>query len=100
MLSIRFPVTPAGAGRQPTGCYHRTVTCWDWFGDERVRIVFDGVDSAFHLWCNGAWIGSQDSRLPAEFDLTEHLLVGENRLKVVVFGSVMAVILKTKICGI
>ena len=83
-----FPCDPPRVPEDnPTGCYHRTVTiARDWFGDERVRIVFDGVDSAFHLWCNGAWIGySQDSRLPAEFDLTEHLLVGENRLKVVVF---------------
>ena len=97
-----FPCDPPRVPEDnPTGCYHRTVTiAKDWLGDEQVRIAFDGVDSAFHLWCNGTWIGySQDSRLPAEFDLTKHLL-GENRLKVVVFGSVMAVILKTKICGI
>ena len=83
-----FPCDPPRVPEDnPTGCYQRTVTLTkDWLGEEQVRIAFDGVDSAFHLWCNGVWIGySQDSRLPAEFDLTEHLLVGENRLKVVVF---------------
>lgn len=46
----------------------------------QTRIIFDGVNSAFHLWCNGEWIGySQDSRLPAEFDLSTALRPGENR---------------------
>ncbi|WP_333894039.1 sugar-binding domain-containing protein, partial [Atlantibacter subterraneus] len=36
-------------------------------------------------WCNGVWVGySQDSRLPAEFDLTPFLTAGENRLCVMV----------------
>jgi beta-galactosidase len=83
-----FPCNPPRVpDDNPTGCYQRTITLSeDWLGEEQVRIAFDGVDSAFHLWCNGVWIGySQDSRLPAEFDLTEHLLAGDNRLKVVVF---------------
>jgi beta-galactosidase len=43
------------------------------------------VNSAFHLWCNGQWIGySQDSRLPAEFDLSAALRPGQNRLAVMV----------------
>lgn len=46
---------------------------------------FDGVNSAFHLWCNGQWVGySQDSRLPAEFDLSAVLRPGQNRLAVMV----------------
>ncbi|MFA0070238.1 sugar-binding domain-containing protein, partial [Vibrio breoganii] len=49
------------------------------------RLTFDGVNSAFHLWCNGKWVGySQDSRLPAEFDLSEYLQAGENTLAVMV----------------
>ncbi len=48
-------------------------------------MTFDGVNSAFHLWCNGVWIGySQDSRLAAEFDLTDVLVAGENQLSVMV----------------
>ncbi|MCW7197942.1 hypothetical protein OHD55_05105 [Escherichia coli] len=37
----------------------------------RRELFFDGVNSAFHLWCNGRWVGyGQDSRLPSEFDLS------------------------------
>ena len=47
--------------------------------------MFDGVNSAFHLWCNGTWIGySQDSRLPSEFDLSPFLIEGENNISVMV----------------
>ncbi len=43
------------------------------------------MSSAFHLFCNGRWVGySQDSRLPAEFDLTPYLQSGRNRLAVLV----------------
>jgi len=39
----------------------------------------EGVDSAFYCWVNGKKVGySQDSRLPAEFDITEHLVAGVN----------------------
>ena len=51
----------------------------------QTRIIFDGVNSAFHLWCNGQWMGySQDSRLPAEFDLSAVLRPGQNRPAVMV----------------
>jgi beta-galactosidase len=77
------PVVPA---ENPTGCYRRTFSLPDNWGDEdQIRVIFDGVDSAFHLWCNDQWIGySQDSRLAAEFDLSQHLLPGENTLSVMV----------------
>lgn len=43
------------------------------------------MNSAFHLWCNGRWVGyGQDSRLPSEFDLSDYLQHGENRLAVMV----------------
>jgi beta-galactosidase/beta-glucuronidase len=42
-----------------------------------VRPYTEGVDSAFYCWVNGKKVGySQDSRLPAEFDITEHLVTG------------------------
>jgi beta-galactosidase len=52
----------------------------DWAG-RQVFIVFDGVDSAFYLWINGHQVGySQDSRLPAEFNITPYIRAGENTL--------------------
>lgn len=65
----------------PTGCYRHRFTLEKQALTESTRIVFDGVNSAFHLWCNGHWVGySQDSRLPAEFELTPYLQEGENLL--------------------
>ncbi|WP_142463617.1 beta-galactosidase, partial [Klebsiella spallanzanii] len=56
-----------------------------WLQEGQTRIIFDGVNSAFHLWCNGRWVGyGQDSRLPSEFDLSDYLRSGENRLAVMV----------------
>src|SRR5205823_7489978 len=47
---------------------------------------FDGVDSAFYAWVNGKKLGySEDSRTPAEFNLTPHLKPGANLLAVEVY---------------
>lgn len=82
-----IPVTPPFVPKEnPTGCYSLTFSCDpDWLTSGQTRIQFDGVNSAFYLWCNGQFIGySQDSRLPAEFDLSPVLTHGENRLAVLV----------------
>jgi beta-galactosidase len=69
-----------------TGSYRTTFTIPENWQGRRVFIVFDGVDSAFYLWVNGKQVGySQDSRLPAEFDLTPYLQPGENSLAVRVY---------------
>lgn len=69
----------------PTGCYLTDIDIEKQHLTGQTRIRFDGVNSAFHLWCNGQWIGySQDSRLPAEFDLSHVLTPGRNRLAVMV----------------
>ena len=82
-----FPCTPPiTPDENPTGCYLRNFTLPEqWQSEETIRVVFDGVDSAFYLWCNGRWVGySQDSRLAAEFDLTAFLIKGENQIAVMV----------------
>eukprot|EP00898_Chlorokybus_atmophyticus_P007068 jgi/Chlat1/7362/Chrsp59S06961 len=76
----RPPLVPA---KNPTGCYLRMFTVpKDWLSNGRkVFIVFHGVDSAFHLWVNGLLVGySQDSRLPAEFDITGCVNPGDENL--------------------
>lgn len=87
--NITYPFTtqpPHVPKENPTGCYSLTFNVADEdLASGHTRIIFDGVNSAFHLWCNGTWIGySQDSRLPAEFDLSGVLQAGENRLAVMV----------------
>lgn len=69
----------------PTGCFQTSFEISnDWTYDGRQTfILFEGVDSAFYLWVNGNFIGySQDSRLPAEFEITSHIKVGKNLLSV------------------
>ncbi|HEY5715952.1 MAG TPA: sugar-binding domain-containing protein, partial [Psychromonas sp.] len=76
------PFVPAD---NPTGMYRLTFDLPASWKGRKQTIIFDGVNSAFHLWCNGTWVGySQDSRLPAEFDISAHLLAGENQLTVMV----------------
>jgi len=54
----------------------------DWQG-QRVYVRFGAVSSAMTLWVNGKEVGySQGSRTPAEFDLTEYVKTGQNRLAV------------------
>ena len=86
-VTYPIPVTPPQVPQDnPTGCYSLTFDADDaWLTSGQTRIIFDGVNSAFYLWCNGVWIGySQDSRLPAEFDLSAALKPGANRLAVMV----------------
>ncbi len=70
----------------PVGCYVRGFAVpQSWDGPVCVR--FDGVETAFAVWCNGVFIGySEDSFTPAEFDLTPAVhRDGENRLAVRVY---------------
>ncbi len=64
---------------------HRFEVPAAWAG-RRVRLTFQGVSSGFYLWVNGKKIGySEDSRGPAEFDVTEAVVPGENLLAVEVY---------------
>jgi beta-galactosidase len=72
--------------RDPIGSYRRTFRLpADWKGG-RTIIHFAGVGSAMYLWVNGKKVGySEDSRLPAEFDITNFLSPGDNTLAVEVY---------------
>ena len=85
MLNIRSRRPPVVPDDNQLGVMRERYTTAELVAEQQVRVVFAGVDSAFHLWCNGQWVGySQDSRLPAEFDLTDYLRAGENVLSVMV----------------
>ena len=69
--------------RNPVGLYSRTFTLPKGWGGRRTVIHFGGVSSAMYLRVNGHNVGySEDSRLPAEFDLSPYLKGGENKLEV------------------
>ncbi len=86
--NVKYPFVdnaPKVPLQNPTGVYRLSFEAPSHFSSCSQRIIFDGVNSAFHLWCNGEWVGySQDSRLPAEFDLSSFLCSGQNQLTVMV----------------
>lgn len=72
--------------RNPVSSYRRTFTIPAHWSGRHTFVTFNGVSSAFYLWVNGQYVGySQDSRTPAEFDLTPYLTTGENLIAVEVY---------------
>lgn len=67
-----FPINPPYVGsNNPTGCYRKYFRIPKGWGGRRILLHFEAVDSAFFVWINGVLVGySQDSRLPAEFEIT------------------------------
>lgn len=66
-----------------TGCYFRTFEVPTDYIGRQLLIDFGGVESCFYLWINGKQVGySQDSKVNAEFDITEYVQEGTNTLAV------------------
>ncbi len=81
-FAVNPPFVPSD---NPTGLYRTEFEITPAQLSQRTHIIFEGVNSAFHLWCNGEWVGySQDSRLPSEFDLSAFLITGKNRISAMV----------------
>ncbi|WP_321290742.1 glycoside hydrolase family 2 TIM barrel-domain containing protein [uncultured Sunxiuqinia sp.] len=70
----------------PVGSYKRTFeVSADWEGKE-IILHFGAVSSAMNVWVNEQFVGySEDSKTPAEFDITPFLKEGQNSLAVEVF---------------
>jgi len=63
----------------PTGCYRQAFTVPDAWAGQQVFIHFGAVKSAFYIWINGRYAGySEDSKLPAEWNITPFLKPGPN----------------------
>ena len=73
-------------GINPVGSYIRTFEVpEDWDG-RRTFIHFGGIYSAAFVWVNGEYVGyTQGANNVAEFDVTNYLKKGENKLAVQVF---------------
>ena len=91
--NITYPIQDDGTGdprleppkdftsshyRNPVGLYSCVFSVPDDWKGRRIAIHFGGVSSAMYVRLNGKEIGySEDSRLPAEFDLTPQLVFGD-----------------------
>ncbi len=83
-----FPIDPPKIpSKNPTGCYRRDFIVPDHWKGKKIILRFEGVDSGFHLWINGGFVGySQGSRCPSEFDITSHVnFEGANSISVRVY---------------
>ncbi|KAK4194835.1 intracellular beta-galactosidase BgaD [Triangularia verruculosa] len=73
--NVQFPIPvcpPFVPSENPTGAYRRTFYVPPSWNDHQLRLRFDGVDSAYHVWVNGKSVGyAQGSRNAAEFDVTD-----------------------------
>lgn len=78
------PIVPAGDN--PVGSYRRTFTIPDDWAGRDIFLRFGAVNSGFYVWINGVLSGySEDSKLPAEFDITALVHPGENVVAVEVY---------------
>lgn len=69
----------------PCGVYSRTFNVPDTFDARDTHIVFEGVDSFFYLYINGQMVGfSKVPHVPAEFDISDYIVKGENKITVCV----------------
>ncbi|MDG0813320.1 glycoside hydrolase family 2 TIM barrel-domain containing protein [Cohnella rhizosphaerae] len=82
-----FPIDPPQVpANNPVGCYRVAFVVPDGWKDRNVRLLFEGVDSAFHVWVNGRLLGyGQGSHNTFEFDVTDALRPGLNVLAVRVY---------------
>lgn len=70
----------------PVACYIKRFSLNDELKNKRVFISFQGVQTAFYVWLNGHFIGySEDSFTPSEFEISDYLEKGINKLAVEVF---------------
>lgn len=69
----------------PTGVYRRIVNVPKTWLKRRVVLHFGGAESVLAVYVNGHFAGmSKDSRLPAEFDVTQWVQAGENTVAALV----------------
>lgn len=84
--NVNYPIPcdpPFVPNENPTGTYIRDFYIDDI--DKEINLIFEGVDSCFYLWVNGQQVGySQVSHMISEFNITEYLEPGENRIAVMV----------------
>lgn len=70
----------------PVASYVKYFTVPEEMKGKRLFISFQGAESGLALWLNGQFVGySEDSFTPSEFELTDYVKDGENKLAAQVF---------------
>lgn len=82
-----YPIDPPYVpDENPTGVYKREFTLRSCdIENKDVMLNFEGVDSCFYLYVNGAFVGySQVSHMTSEFNVTKLVHEGKNEIRLVV----------------
>jgi beta-galactosidase len=70
----------------PVGSYKRSFNLPEGFMGKEIFIHLGAVKSAFYIWINGQKVGySEDSKTPAEFNITDFVIPGENTISLEVY---------------
>jgi beta-galactosidase len=70
----------------PVASYKRVFKLPEGWAGKEIFLTFDGVSAAFYVWINGEMAGySEDSKSPAEFNITPYLKAGKNSIAVQVY---------------
>ncbi|MGE4585763.1 MAG: glycoside hydrolase family 2 TIM barrel-domain containing protein [Mangrovibacterium sp.] len=70
----------------PVGSYKRSFTVPSGWSGKEVFIHFGAAGSSLNIWVNGQYVGySEDSKTPAEFNITPFLKRGKNMLAAEIF---------------
>ena len=81
---IKPPFAPVKINE--AGCYVKYIDITKEQLNKKVLINFQGVESCFYLYVNGEIVGfSKDSFSPSEFDITDYLVEGKNKIGVKVY---------------
>lgn len=85
-VNYPFPCDPPYVPNEnPVGLYVRDFNVTNAWDLKDKFVVFEGVNSCFYLWVNGQFVGySQGSRMPSEFNISQYINSGKNRMAVLV----------------
>lgn len=78
-----FPKNPPFIDREdsPTGVYRQYFNLPENWDERKVFIHFEGGTNSMNLWINGKKVGyTENSKSPAEFDITPYIRQGKNLL--------------------
>jgi beta-galactosidase len=82
--SLKPPLIPHDWN--PVGSYKRNFRIPSGWNDKEIFLHFGAVSSAFYVWVNEKLVGyNEDSKMPAEFNITKYLKAGKNSVSVEVY---------------
>ncbi len=74
------------ADNNPVGSYRKKITLPDGFKGKQIFLHVGNAKSCLFVWVNGKMVGySEDSKLAAEFDITDFVKDGENLIALQVY---------------